>query len=142
MSTPLNPVVLEALGRRAQIGSSLIPPFQQTLLARGESSTLQREIILDTPSCSSSPISSHGRLRNDTQQSINSSSNVAAGTMTVAVPVVDSSALHDLRTERKNTRADSTDSASTLPGELLLYDTTSYSRKPLMFCVVTCQFVC
>lgn len=130
---PLNPAIVEALSKRALAGSSLIPPFQQTLLSRSESTTMHREIFLDAPSGSASPQMLQSRSRNDTQSSNYSASNTTLSTMTVTVPVVNSSALHDLRSERKNTRADSTDSASTLPGELLLYD-TSFNRK----CYVDC----
>lgn len=61
------------------------------------------------------------RPRNETQYSVTST--LTASSAVVPVPVVNSSALYD-RSDRR--RSESTDSNSTLPGELLLYGNQSY----------------
>ena len=111
--------VQDALARRTIASSSLIPSFQQTLLSRGEPPSMPRDMMVESAVSSggSSPLS---RPRHDTTTTTGSLS-----MSTVAVPIVNSSALGD-RDFRKASRADSTDSTtSTLPGELLLYEPAS-----------------
>jgi hypothetical protein len=123
--TTVHANVQESLPRRAAASASLIPPFQQTLLSKGDVS-MHREIIFDnTPIASAVNSGSNSPLPRNRNDTTASAASALSCTTTVVVPIVNSSALLD-RDHRKASRADSTDSTtSTLPGELLLYEPIS-----------------